>query len=209
MNLEQVIQLKPEEEILMVNREVVLPRLPKILLLALWFLLPFFFLFPLFRIGWIGVVLFLLLVIPAAVFLFRAYRTWSDTLLIITDLRVVDVERRGLFDTEVCEASHADIDEVTFRIKGFFPTLLRYGVVEMKVAGAAADIEFRRLKQPAKVHDLIADLRRGVREPDADPRERRLRQIAKRATMNDIEAVDRHLRDRDRDEAVKEFLDEA
>ena len=208
MRLEQVIQLKPEEEILMVNREVILPRAPKIALYVLWFLLPFFFLFPLFRLGFLGVLLFLILIIPAGVFLYRAYLTWSDTMLIITDRRVVDVERSGLFNTEVCEASHADIDEATFRIKGFLPTLFKYGDVELKVSGAAADIEFRCVKHPAKVHDLIADLRRAVREPESDPRERRIRQMAKHVSINDIEGIATEMRRRDRDEAVKEFMDE-
>lgn len=208
MKIEQIIQLKPEEEILMVNREVVLPRIPKLLLFILWFLLPFFFLFPLFRLGFLGVLLFLALVIPAAVLMFRAYRTWSDTMLIITDRRVVDVERSGLFQTEVCEASHADIDEATFRIKGFLPTLFKYGDVELKVSGAAADIEFHCVKHPAKVHDLIADLRRAVREPENDPRERRIRQLAKTVSMDDIASLQRNVERRERDEAVKEFMEE-
>ncbi|OGL66566.1 hypothetical protein A2856_02675 [Candidatus Uhrbacteria bacterium RIFCSPHIGHO2_01_FULL_63_20] len=206
MNLEKIIQLRPEEEILLAVRQVVLPHLPKFFLLSVWFLLPFFLLFPLFRLGGSGVVLFFALLIPAIALTWRAYRRWSDTMLVITDRRVIDIERRGLFDTEVCEAAYGDIDEVTFRIKGLVPTLCRYGDVEVKIAGAAADIEFKRCDRPGKVHDLIADLRRASRDPDSDPRERRIRRLARTVSMDEIEGMERADERRTRQEAAEEFF---
>ncbi|TAK03818.1 hypothetical protein EPO34_01505 [Patescibacteria group bacterium] len=208
MNLQRVIQLKPEEEILLAVREVVLPRVPAFFMLGLWFLLPFFLLFPLFRLGWLGVLGFFAILVPAVVFIWRAYRKWSDTMLVITDRRVIDIERRGLFDTEVCEASFADVDEVTFRIKGLMPTLCRYGDVEVKISGAAADIEFCRVKHPAKVHDLIADLRRSAREGEADPAEQRIRRLAKVVPLEKIEGMQRAAEREVRTEAAQRFFGE-
>lgn len=206
MNLQRVIQLKPEEEILMAVREVALPRIPAFFMLALWFLLPFFLLFPLFRLGGLGVLGFFAILLPAIAFLWRAYRRWSDTMLVITDRRVIDIERRGLFDTQVCEASFADVDEVTFRIKGLFPTLCRYGDVEVKISGAAADIEFKRCKHPSRVHDLIADLRRTAREGEEDPLTRRVRRLAKAVPPEELDGFERELGRKSREAAAEEFL---
>lgn len=206
MRLERVIQLKPEEEILLSVREVALPRIPAFFMLGVWFLLPFFLLFPLFRLGFLGVLGFFAILLPACVFLWREWRRWSDTVLVITDRRVIDVERRGLFDTEVCEASFMDVDEVTFRIKGFLPTLCRYGDVEVKIAGAAADIEFKRCKHPSRVHDLIADLRRAAREGEEDPLTRRVRRIAKAMPEEDLDEVERAIGQKSREAAAREFL---
>lgn len=186
-HIDKSIQLKPEEEVLEVVHEDVVPHLPRFLLLFLWFVIPFFFLFPLFRQGAVGVVIFFALVGSALVFSFRDYLRWSNTMLVITDRRIIDVERRAFFERVVSEIPYARVDDVTYRVKGLVPTLFRYGDVRVHAAGSGADIEFRRVARPSRVHDLIHDLR------DAP---------ASRAERS----VPTHAHPRERDAAIERFM---
>jgi hypothetical protein len=158
MRIEQLIELKPREEVLEVVNETVIPSLPKFVLLIVWFLIPFFFLFPLFRQGTFGVIVFFLLILSAVYFIGRAYTKWARTVLVVTDKRVVDVDQKGYFDKVVTETSFRQIDEVSYRVKGFWPTIFSFGVITIKLSGSAADIEFVNIKKPARVHNLINDL---------------------------------------------------
>ena len=151
--------MKPREEILQVVRESLVPHSGKFFLLGIWFLLPFFLLFPLIHGGTLGIVVFCALFALSTLFLWRASRSWACTLLIITDKRVIDIDQRGFFDRTVTEIVYDQIDEVTYRIQGIVETIFRYGTIRLHVDGSAADIEFARVKKPARIHDLLNDLR--------------------------------------------------
>lgn len=205
-HIDRAVQLKPEEEVLEVVREDLIPHAPRFALLFLWFVIPFFFLFPLFRQGWVGVALFFALAGSAAFVGLRSYLRWANTMLILTDRRIIDVERSGLFDRVVSETAYAHVDDVTYRVKGIAPTLFRYGDVRVHVAGTGADIEVRRVARPSRVHDLINDLRSSA---DMEPKGRRvhtLENLAKGMTMEEIERLAAEMRRRERAEAVETFL---
>lgn len=204
--IDKAVQLKPEEEVLEVVHEDLVPRLPGFALLFVWFVIPFFFLFPLFREGWVGVLIFFALAGSAAVMAARAYVKWANTVLVLTDRRVIDVERRAFFDRVISETPYAHIDDVTYRVKGIAPTLFRYGDLRVHVAGSAADIEFRRVARPSRVHDLINDLRDSAETGAADRREHTLTRLAKGMTMEQIETMAAEMRRRERAEAAEAFL---
>lgn len=153
------VELKPREEVLSIVHQSLIPNVGKFLVFGLWFLLPFFFLFPLFREGIWGIIVFFGLLFSGFFFLLRHYLRWSGTVLIVTDKRVIDIDRRGFFDRVVTEASFSQIDEVSYRVKGFWATVFRYGSLRLDLAGSAADIQFEQMIRPARVHDLLNDLR--------------------------------------------------
>ncbi|MBI2475364.1 PH domain-containing protein [Candidatus Uhrbacteria bacterium] len=155
----RAFELKPHEEILETVRTSLVPSLPRFLLFIFWILVPFFFLFPLFREGVGGVIVFFGLLISGMVLFLREYTRWSGTQLIITDKRIVDIDRRGFFDRVVTEATYRQIDEASYRVKGFFATVFRYGTIRLLLNGSSADIEFARVFRPSRVHNLINDLR--------------------------------------------------
>ena len=159
MKPETLIQLKPEEEILEVVHEALLPNLPRFVLHVLILVTPFFFMFPLFRAGTVGVVGFFVILAVGFVLTSRTFFKWSRTVFIITDKRVVDLDQSGLFSRVVSEARFHQIDEVSYKIKGVLPTLFRYGVVSLHLSGNAADIEYKHVVKPSRIVDLINDLR--------------------------------------------------
>ncbi len=159
MKLLNLIQLRRDEEILEIVHESFVPHIPRFFLLGLWFLVPFFFLFPLFQMGTIGVVIFVVLLVSGTILFWRSYRRWAYTVFVITDQRIIDIDQKGFFDRVVTETTFYEIDEVSYRVKGVCATIFRYGFVRLQLAGSAADIEFDKIKRPARIHALINDLR--------------------------------------------------
>ena len=159
MQAPKFLELKAREEVLEVVHGVLTPRLPKFFLLVIWLVAPFFFLFPLWRQGTIGIVIFFLWLLSGFFLLFRQYLMWSRTVFVVTDGRVVDHEQKGLFHRVVTEARYEQIDEVSYHVKGIVPTLFRYGLVRLELHGASADIVVPRVARPAHITDLLNDLR--------------------------------------------------
>lgn len=164
MEAPKYIELKAREEVLELVQASLLPKLWAFSLLMLWTVLPFFFLFPLWRQGSWGVIVFFVWLISGMIILSRLYLMWIRTVFLVTDMRVVDYNQRGFFHREVTEARFEQIDEVSVHVKGIMATLFRYGTLRLKLHGAAADIEIERVKRPEHLADLINDLRSQSRQ---------------------------------------------
>jgi hypothetical protein len=117
-----------------------------------------------FQNGPLGVTAFFIILVSGIIFTTRKFFAWKYTVFVITDMRIIDIEQKGFFHKSVAEVAYRDIDEVTFRIKGIAPTLFRYGVVEVKIAGNAADLETYPIHRPATLHDLICEIRENENE---------------------------------------------
>ncbi|MBI2473115.1 PH domain-containing protein [Candidatus Uhrbacteria bacterium] len=160
MEAPKFIELKAHEEVLEVVYASMIPRLPRVTLLVVWILLPFFFLFPLWREGGIGLAIFAIWLFSGVLLLVRAYLTWSRTVFVVTDMRVIDYDQKGFFHRVVTQTRFDQIDEVSYHIKGIFPTLFGYGTLQLQLQGSSADIQVEQVKRPNRIADLINDLRR-------------------------------------------------
>ncbi|MBU0646436.1 hypothetical protein KJ611_03100 [Patescibacteria group bacterium] len=207
-NLHKIIQLKPNEEIVAVVHQALAPHFHKFVLAFLLVLLPFFFLFPLFKAGALGILGFLILLASTLYIFGRVFVKWANTVLVITDRRIIDVDQKALFDRLVSEAPFGQIDDVSHRIKGVAPTIFRYGQIKVQMSGNAADIIFSRIKQPARVHDLIQDLRQVIKDEDRDYKEQKLHELAERSSLEEVEAIEQTFRKREMDEGLQELYDE-
>ncbi|MCR4313667.1 MAG: PH domain-containing protein [Candidatus Uhrbacteria bacterium] len=165
MDVPNFIELKAHEQVLEVVHASLLPKLWRFVLATIWTVLPFFFLFPLWRQGSWGVIVFFVWLASGFLILSRLYLMWARTVFLITDRRVVDYDQRGFFYRIVMEARFEQMDEVSVQVKGIVATLLRYGTLRLKLRGAAADIEIERVKHPEHLADLINDLRSESRQP--------------------------------------------
>jgi len=90
-------QLKPDEEILMQVHQYWIPFVPRLILFSVWFIIPWFFLYPLFRQGQWGVGLFALLILSSLFFGLRSWYTWSRTIFVVTNKRLIDIDQHGWF----------------------------------------------------------------------------------------------------------------
>jgi len=103
-------------------------------------------------------------VIFGFLFFFRTFREWSHTMFVITSHRLIDIDQRGFFDRVVTESRFDDIEEVCYRIHGIMPSLFRYGAVTLTMRGEGADLMFQHIRRPARVQNLLNDLRKTVHE---------------------------------------------
>src|SRR3989339_680330 len=159
MEAPKFIELKVHEEVLEVVNASIIPRLPRVAFLVIWILLPFFFLFPLWQEGTIGLVIFFVWLFSGILLLIRSYVMWARTVFVVTDMRVIDYDQKGFFYRIVTQTRFDQIDEVSYQIKGIFSTLFRYGTLELQLQGSSADIQVDQVKHPNHIADLINDLR--------------------------------------------------
>lgn len=86
------------------------------------------------------------------------YGFWLDYSLDyfeVTNQRVIDVEQIGLFDRTVAEQKLDRVQDVTSEMKGFFPTMLRYGNVYVQTAAEKERFVFEQVSRPDAVAKAI------------------------------------------------------
>ena len=152
--------VKEEEEVLALVRRTPLVAIGPILLVTILIIAPFFFLYPLLKMGAFGVAV---IIASVLVGIFLGFRTlWVHQLnaFILTATRIVDVDQRGFFHRVVSETTFDKVQDVSYVIKGVAATLFRYGSVVIQTAGNAANLELMGARHPQRVQELILKLQR-------------------------------------------------
>ncbi len=77
---------------------------------------------------------------------------------IVTNERIVDVEQNGFFKRKISELHLHQIQDVSAKVDGVFPTMLHYGNILIQTAGERENFVFQSIPNPYRVSKLIADL---------------------------------------------------
>ncbi len=77
---------------------------------------------------------------------------------IVTNERIVNIEQNGFFKREISELHLHQIQDVSAKVNGFFPTMIHYGNVFIQTAGERENFIFKSIPNPYKVSKLIVDL---------------------------------------------------
>lgn len=88
---------------------------------------------------------------------------WVDYYLdvwIITNLRVVNIEQKGLFSRTVSELELSRIQDVTTEVLGIIPTFLNYGDVFVQTAAETERFIFRQVPDPYGIKDQLMKLQK-------------------------------------------------
>ncbi len=211
-HIEDVLQMKDGEDIKQLIRRHPLTLVTRLTLSFLLIVVPFFFLFPLFSLGLVGMILFFMIVLGGVVFAFRTFIMWDSDVLILTTLRVVEVDQRGVFSRFVTEVALPSIQDVTWSRHGVWATLFRMGNVEIQTGGATPRILVTNVSKPDMIHELINDLRHATvpkRTHLSPERQERLRKLTKLMEELSDEALDRlesGIKKEGQDIAVGNFL---
>jgi len=97
----------------------------------------------------------LVVAILSMVWLWWMYNDWGNDLYIVTDERIVDIEKRPLFFSEQRrEASLGMIQNVSLNMPNITASLFNYGDVLVQTAGAG-DFTFDRVANPRQVQTEI------------------------------------------------------
>ena len=93
---------------------------------------------------------------------------WFDYYLdvwIITTERVVNVEQKGLFSRKVSELKYSHIQDVSTDVKGFFPTILNFGDINVQTAAEQSHFIFRSVGNPYAIKaEIMAQQKRRLAE---------------------------------------------
>ncbi len=220
--VEDVLQLKDREEVRHVTRRHILTMFPGLFLGLVLIVLPFFLIFPLFSWGVLGVALFFIAVLLGISSAVRTLLLWDADILIVTTLRLVDVDQRGLFSRIVSEAPLDAVQDVSWSRRGVIQTIFRIGNLKVQTAGATANIEAHNIPHPEQVHELINDLRHVLPvkaamsatptptanndSPDKDSRLKRIESILDKYSPEELARIESILKERERAAVTEAFL---
>lgn len=84
---------------------------------------------------------------------------WFYHVGIVTKKRLLDLDVDNILSHHMAETEIADIVDVSYSQKGFFQSHLNYGNVPIQTQAIKANFEFEASPNPAKVADIITDLR--------------------------------------------------
>ncbi|KKP98031.1 MAG: hypothetical protein US71_C0013G0012 [Parcubacteria group bacterium GW2011_GWD2_38_12] len=76
---------------------------------------------------------------------------------IITNMRILDIEQKSLFNREVSECYLSKIQDVTVETKGILPTFLNYGDLHVQTAAEKREFLFREIDNPNKIKNIILE----------------------------------------------------
>jgi membrane protein YdbS with pleckstrin-like domain len=162
MSLERRLGLKDGETFQAVVRAAPVTVLPLALVALALIFAPFFFLLPLLRWELLGRIIIGILLFVGLLVAGRLLVKWRMSLLALTDRRLIVIRQAGFFERDVTELPFSKMHEVSYRVKGFWPTLCRYGTIVIESAGSDRPIEMACVSDPNALKDLIIDLRDGA-----------------------------------------------
>lgn len=143
--------------------------LPKLLLGVVWVLVPFFFFFPLLRMGLFGLLLAGVLAVSGLLYLRRVRGAWYHTALVATTTRIIDVSWRGSAAPRVVAVPWRDVSVVRVEPRSVLHTLLGIGTIRVDfVESHRFSFVLFGVRTPERVQQLLHEVQylksRGKRE---------------------------------------------
>jgi uncharacterized membrane protein YdbT with pleckstrin-like domain len=104
-------------------------------------------------VGLVGITLILilclaLLILALGIFVYR------QNYLILTNMHLIQVEQRGIFNREVSQLSLARLQDVSGKRVGVIATLFDFGNMEVQSAGEHEKFIFRNAPSPQELADM-------------------------------------------------------
>jgi len=98
-----------------------------------------------------------ILLLLALFYAFYYFIIWYYDVYAITNIRVVALGRKSLFNSEFSEANYMDVNGITFQVKGIMATVFQYGNVTMNLSGGEK-FELVNLVTPGVVQETLKNL---------------------------------------------------
>ena len=91
-------------------------------------------------------------------FLYASFIDYYLDLWVITNQRILSIEQKGLFARTFSEEQLYRLQDVSAEVKGFFPTIMRYGKVVVQSAGEAQNSVMLQIPNPEVIARRIMQL---------------------------------------------------
>lgn len=112
----------------------------------------FLFLFPLFRVGLLGVLLFFVVLTIDTGYIIHSLTAWYGTIFVLTSRRVLAIRRTGMFKKQAQEIVLENISELSYNTHGLMQMLFRFGDVKLTLYTASHSFVLRDIPRP---HDVL------------------------------------------------------
>ena len=91
--------------------------------------------------------------------LIRNIIIWRSQILIITNQRIIDIDKEGIFQKTVSDIPLTKIQDVFCQTKGIGQTLIRMGNIYITLNDSRTKIKTGNVPQPQKIQQLILQLK--------------------------------------------------
>lgn len=106
----------------------------------------------------IGVLLGSIYYLSIYLFFYAQFIDFYLDIWIVTNDRIVDIEQHNLFSRVITEVDLFRIQDVTTNVRGMFPTIFKYGVVDIKTASINTNIQFKNVPNPNFIREQLIKL---------------------------------------------------
>lgn len=153
---EDIIQLRPNERVVLAVREYSIMPAVSLAIALLGYLVVIFLWYYAWLLGWWGIGLWLLAITVLLAYSLRRVRIWFGEVCIVTTQRCIDIQQTGLFAKTVKEIPWSAVDDIHFSQRGLVATLCRYGTVIISLT-TGSQIALQHVYQPDQVRDILAE----------------------------------------------------
>lgn len=158
LHLREILALQEGERVTRVLRRSVWTTVPGLSLAGLCIALPFFFLFPLTRMGFVGAVLICVGLALGIYLALKYVLLWDANVLVLTDRRFVVVRQGGLWNRHVIEAPLSG-SQAAIPKRSLLGRLFRIGDVVISGEGLSGPVTVSSLPTPDAVVRMLHGLR--------------------------------------------------
>lgn len=168
MHLANFIHQKSYEHIVCKVRRHYITFIPTIVLFSFLFIIPFILqwlittLFPNFLEGMVISILSVLFIsvyyLSIILFFYTEFISFYLDLLIVTNDRIIHINQHSLFSRTISEMDLYQTQDVISEVKGFFPSLFKYGDLTIQNASAVTKFHSYDVPDPDKLRNIILDL---------------------------------------------------
>lgn len=116
--------------------------------------------------GWSNYTLILLIayiIFEFAIFIYY-YFLWENDVYVLTNHRIIDIDRNQIFSKRVTEISLDKIQDVTYKVNGALAMMIGYGEVNIQSAGKDLNIAIELAPSPEKLQKQITQAFHNYRE---------------------------------------------
>ncbi len=149
--------IKDSEEVIGIFHCFLLAYFWRWLLGAGLFFGPFFFMYLFLRWGAFGLGALLASFAAGVFYLIRTYRIWYNSVLILTNEKIVVVTQTGHFDRTVAQVLLDKINDISYRQRTMCQSLFDFGLLSIQVAASGEKINIHNLRRPALVQQALFD----------------------------------------------------
>jgi|GEM_PF-1040509 len=162
--LQEILHLDSHETIVCMFRGHAFRMVSRVIPLMIALMALFLFVFPLFSLGGIGIGIFFLLFFIDIFFLLRMVCNWLGTYYVLTNRRLLCIQRTGFFKKQVHEILLENITELSYITKGFIQTLFHFGNVRLALITTRGEFFIFDIGKPQAILDILSRQAAAVRK---------------------------------------------